>query len=115
MPKHSAIIPGFQSRGIHAHHKDMTKFRGRNDPGYKALLGELRRWIREIKMNLTSAPDPVAAVFQEGISNNWITSPSQGISSTGKALIYTQNNSGGGMIIQGNNISPANGSVYFGK
>jgi hypothetical protein len=92
----------------------MTKFRGRNDPGYKAVLGELRRWVRDIEENVTSASDPVAAV-QEGISNSWISSLPQGISFKGKALTYIQNNSGGGMIIQGNNINTANGSVYFGK
>lgn len=92
----------------------MTKFRGRNDPGYKAVLGELRRWVREIE-NLTSSSDPVAAVVQERKTNYRMSSLPQGIGFNGEAFTYIQNNSGGGMIIQGNNINPANGSVYFGK
>lgn len=93
----------------------MTKFRGRNDPGYKAVLGELRRWVREIEENLTTASDPLAKVAQEGTTNGWMSSLPQGFGAKRGALTYIQNNSSGGLIIQGNNINTGNGSIYFGK
>lgn len=34
--------------GIRSNHMDMTKFESADDPGFKAVVGELRRWIREI-------------------------------------------------------------------
>ncbi|KAK3377154.1 hypothetical protein B0T24DRAFT_511186, partial [Lasiosphaeria ovina] len=46
VPQHSAILPGFISIGIHNNHKDMTKLRSLEDPGFTALCGELKRWLR---------------------------------------------------------------------
>lgn len=43
-----AKIPGYSSYGIRANHMDMTKFSGRDDPGYGALRREIRRWCKEI-------------------------------------------------------------------
>ena len=93
----------------------MTKFRDRKDPGYEAVRGVLRRWVKEIEENLTSESDPVPAVVLEGIRESWVNSLPQGIGSPGTSFIYTQNNSGGGLIVQGNNINTANGPIYFGK
>jgi hypothetical protein len=44
----SAIIQGYPSIGIHATHMGMTKFETNNDAGFVAVIGELRRWIRQI-------------------------------------------------------------------
>ncbi|UKZ79212.1 hypothetical protein TrVFT333_006962 [Trichoderma virens FT-333] len=48
VPQHSAILPGYIPIGIHGNHMDMTKFASKDDPGFVAVCGELRRWIREI-------------------------------------------------------------------
>lgn len=47
MPKDSAILPGYIPIGIHGNHRDMTKFTSPDDPGFVAVCGELRRWIRD--------------------------------------------------------------------
>ncbi|KAM7208426.1 sesB-related regulatory, partial [Rhypophila decipiens] len=47
VPKDSAILPGYIPIGIHGNHRDMAKFTGPDDPGFMAVCGELRRWIRD--------------------------------------------------------------------
>lgn len=49
MPKHSAILPGYIPIGIHANHVEMTKFATLDDPGFKAVCGELRRWSKQLR------------------------------------------------------------------
>ncbi|RDW82157.1 hypothetical protein BP6252_03269 [Coleophoma cylindrospora] len=46
--KDSAILPGYIPIGIRSNHMDMTKFEHEDDPGFKAVAGELRRWIKEL-------------------------------------------------------------------
>ncbi|KAL9616879.1 MAG: hypothetical protein Q9160_008301 [Pyrenula sp. 1 TL-2023] len=48
VPKHSAVLPQYASYSIHANHMDMTKFSASNNAGYKRVLGETRRWIKDI-------------------------------------------------------------------
>jgi hypothetical protein len=33
---------------------DMTKFEDENDPGFKSVAGELRRWVKEMNQSKTS-------------------------------------------------------------
>ncbi|KAI9794399.1 MAG: hypothetical protein M1816_005468 [Peltula sp. TS41687] len=49
VPKHSAIIPGYSSYGIHANHMDMARFSSSEDDGYKAVCGEIRRWVKRLR------------------------------------------------------------------
>ncbi|KAK5653199.1 hypothetical protein OQA88_9097 [Cercophora sp. LCS_1] len=49
VPQYSAILPGLISIGIHNNHKDMTKPRSLEDPGFTALRGELKRWLRGVE------------------------------------------------------------------
>ena len=49
VPKHSAILPAYNSIGIHANHVDMGKFGGEDDPGYLSVSAELMRWVRAIQ------------------------------------------------------------------
>ncbi|KAL2836458.1 hypothetical protein BJY01DRAFT_221982 [Aspergillus pseudoustus] len=49
VPMQAAIIPGYPSIGIRASHITMTKFASCNDPGFVAVVGELRRWIQQIE------------------------------------------------------------------
>jgi len=48
VPSHSAILPGYIPIGIRSNHMDMTKFEDTSDPGFTAVAGELRRWVREL-------------------------------------------------------------------
>ncbi|KAL3440856.1 hypothetical protein BJX65DRAFT_289668 [Aspergillus insuetus] len=48
VPLQSAIIRGYPSIGIHATHMGVTKFDTNNDAGFVAIVGELRRWTRQI-------------------------------------------------------------------
>lgn len=54
MPQDSAILPGYIPIGIHANHIDMSKFATVGDPGFVAVCGELRRWIKQLRS--TAAP-----------------------------------------------------------
>ncbi|KAB5515379.1 P-loop containing nucleoside triphosphate hydrolase protein, partial [Coniochaeta sp. 2T2.1] len=48
VPQHSAILPGYIPIGIHSNHMDMARFGAEDDPGFVAVCGELRRWIRQL-------------------------------------------------------------------
>ncbi|RYP56688.1 hypothetical protein DL769_009878 [Monosporascus sp. CRB-8-3] len=50
VPRHSAILPGCIPIGIRSNHIDMTRFTGVDDPGFTAVCGELRRWIKQMDM-----------------------------------------------------------------
>lgn len=49
VPKHSAIIPGYTAIGIHKDHREMVRFAIEDDPGFVSIVGELHRWVKEIK------------------------------------------------------------------
>lgn len=51
MPQDSAILPGYIPIGIHGNHMDMTKFVNIEDPGFVAICGELRRWVKDSDIN----------------------------------------------------------------
>lgn len=53
MPQDSAILPGYIPIGIHGNHMDMTKFASVDDPGFLAVCGELRRWIKQLGKAVT--------------------------------------------------------------
>ncbi|RDW67886.1 hypothetical protein BP6252_09282 [Coleophoma cylindrospora] len=48
VPAHSAILPGYIPIGIRSNHMDMTKFEYADDPGFTAIAGELRRWVKNL-------------------------------------------------------------------
>lgn len=45
----SAILPGYQHIGIHGNHMDITNFESEEDPGFVAIAGEIRRWMKGFK------------------------------------------------------------------
>jgi hypothetical protein len=49
VPKHSAILPAYNSIGLYSNHIDMAKFSGEEDPGYLSVSSELMRWVRAIQ------------------------------------------------------------------
>ncbi|KAJ4286501.1 hypothetical protein N0V90_013201 [Kalmusia sp. IMI 367209] len=42
------ILPSYTSIGIRSNHINMTKFEGRDDPGFVAVAAELRRWTSHL-------------------------------------------------------------------
>ncbi|TRX94521.1 hypothetical protein FHL15_004676 [Xylaria flabelliformis] len=60
VPQDSAIIPGYNSIGIHSNHMDMCRFGTADDPGFKSIYGELRRWSRE--MAVAGSPQGILSV-----------------------------------------------------
>ncbi|KAF2475988.1 uncharacterized protein BDR25DRAFT_278738 [Lindgomyces ingoldianus] len=64
VPSHSAILPGYIPIGIRSNHMDMTKFADEDDPGFVAVAGELRRWVKEV-MAVGNTNLPVAPSIQE--------------------------------------------------
>ncbi|KAG9229223.1 Alpha/Beta hydrolase protein, partial [Amylocarpus encephaloides] len=56
VPKHSAILPGYNSIPIHANHMDMTKFPDDEDEGYLAVSTEIMRWVRAIQRGPKEPP-----------------------------------------------------------
>ncbi|KAJ4267323.1 hypothetical protein NW762_003427 [Fusarium torreyae] len=55
VPKHSAILPGYISIGIHKNHAEMTKFARPDEPGFVAICGELKRWMKRIQQTRTKS------------------------------------------------------------
>jgi hypothetical protein len=46
VPQDSAILPGYIAIGIRDNHMDMARFVSTDDPGFVAVCGELRRWVK---------------------------------------------------------------------
>ncbi|RYO85586.1 hypothetical protein DL764_009146 [Monosporascus ibericus] len=59
VPQDSAILPGYIPIGIRGNHRDMTKFTSIDDPGFVAVCGELRRWIRDMSAAETGHEKPL--------------------------------------------------------
>ncbi len=59
VPKHSAILPAYNSIGIHANHMDMAKFTNAEDPGYLSVSSELLRWVRAVQKTQETTPPVV--------------------------------------------------------
>ncbi|KAI0434036.1 hypothetical protein F5Y09DRAFT_20100 [Xylaria sp. FL1042] len=51
--KTSATFEGYTAVGIHANHRDMTKFSSAEENGFKRLLGELTRWHEQASQPAT--------------------------------------------------------------
>ncbi|KAK5655837.1 hypothetical protein OQA88_5376 [Cercophora sp. LCS_1] len=65
VPKHSAILPAYNSIGIYANHMDMARFSDGEDPGYLSVSTELMRWVRAIlKANAASAAGPQVSAIE---------------------------------------------------
>ena len=48
MPLDSAGLPGSVTIRIHSNHMGITKFSRVDDPGFVAILGQLRTWVKDI-------------------------------------------------------------------
>ncbi|RGP76056.1 hypothetical protein FLONG3_5447 [Fusarium longipes] len=63
VPKHSAILPGYASRAIHRNHAGMTKFSSSDEPGFEAISGELKRWMKRIRQTPSKPPKHAVTYF----------------------------------------------------
>ncbi|KAJ8115774.1 hypothetical protein OPT61_g2667 [Boeremia exigua] len=68
VPKHSAILPQYNYIGIHANHMDMVRFTSLQDPGYQAVRGQIRRWLKGIqtRRDAERLPEVVCNVLAGG-------------------------------------------------
>jgi len=69
----AAILPSYPSISIHRDHIGMTQFRDLEDPGYKAVSGELLRWAKGL--NQTVLAPSVNNSLEEVTRLGWATSP----------------------------------------
>ena len=44
VPQESASLPGYNSISLHTNHRDLVRYGGLSDSGFKLLLGEIKRW-----------------------------------------------------------------------
>ena len=58
VPRASASLVGYNSISIHANHRDTVKFNVPEDPGFVSLVGEFRRWVRELGCSSQAAETP---------------------------------------------------------
>ncbi|KAK0705337.1 hypothetical protein B0H67DRAFT_380681 [Lasiosphaeris hirsuta] len=72
VPKSSARMEGHDPISIHDEHRGMTKFRDTEDPGFKSIIGEIKRLVHCISTwSATKPPRPLGAVVPA--SENRIT------------------------------------------
>ena len=67
VPSHSAILPGYIPIGIRSNHMDMTKFEHTEDPGFTAVAGELRRWVKALDVFSNAAVTGAATSQQQQV------------------------------------------------
>jgi hypothetical protein len=85
---------------------DMTKFDSADDPGFKAVVGELRRWVKEL---IRSENARLLGLGAESSHRHTASGESGGTSSEQQFLRITQGGSqfgpttvSGGSLFQGN-------------
>jgi hypothetical protein len=65
VPKHSASLDRYTSIGIHADHMSMTKFLSDQDPDYRNVLSELRRFVQPYEEQMKAKLPLVTSVSPE--------------------------------------------------
>ena len=60
VPQESASLPGYNSISLHANHRDLVRYGGPSDNGFKLLLGEIRRWTFPAQQGINHRPSSVA-------------------------------------------------------
>ncbi|KAF8849681.1 hypothetical protein BDZ45DRAFT_227669 [Acephala macrosclerotiorum] len=104
VPKHSAILPGYISLGIHSHHMGMTKFELVVDQGFTAIAGELRRWIKE----LTIPSAPGAERSEQGKQLSVVRAPIDSHRSLAEETTIREAGLGDTMLSHNSNVANSN-------
>jgi hypothetical protein len=94
VPKHSAILSGYDNQSIHSDHKGMTRFYGPDDNGYILVSGWLQMWAEAIQDAQSSSSEEVrdARVRRFGTSQIYST-----VNSTGSGSVFQGNGNVGSM------------------
>jgi hypothetical protein len=79
---------------------DMTKFLGPQDAGYQAVVGQLKRWMRE-----KSKPNEDTTAGD---------STERNVERSGERIVHGNVNAGGGQIFFGDNVHRGTGDMNFG-
>ena len=113
MPQHSAILPAYGSKSIHANHMDMTKFEFADDPGYSDVSTTLWRWKKDLSTETKNA----SAMSQ--VAQGQALLPGIGAQrSKGETTVHSinsfhgQNDTRGGKVFQGS--IDVRGDVHIG-
>ncbi|KAL9090850.1 MAG: hypothetical protein Q9165_005058 [Trypethelium subeluteriae] len=108
VPSCSAILPGYIPIGIHANHMDMTKFISADDAGFRAVVGELHRWVKALRpagATLTdSSADTAESATGEREDRQVLRITQEGSRFTGSTTVS------GGSLFQGNFAGSGRGS-----
>jgi len=92
---------------------DMTKFENADDPGFKAVVGELRRWVKELA-RFESAGLPQVESRHRGRTSEGAggrTSEQQVLRITQGSPQFGPTTISGGSVFQGNYVG-RNGSIF---
>lgn len=113
MPQHSAILPAYGSKSIHANHMDMTKFESVEDPGFVDVSTTLWRWVRDLA-NETNATSVVSEIPQSRSGRLGIEGGRSTAENAWRSVntFSGQNDTGGGRLFQGS--IDAQGNVTIG-
>lgn len=129
MPKDSATLDRYTSIGIYANHMDMTKFPNDQDPDYRNVVSELRRFIHPPEQDrpFTFSASPTSSETQGESHSRMIEEGSvpapdlTTVHERGQLLQPTKLvntfsgtfNTGGGKMIQGGKFNSGGGSMNF--
>ncbi len=82
VPKYSACLDRYTSIGIHANHMEMTRFLSDQDPDYRNVYSELRRFIQPNEPQTDERSPLVASVSPETQEQSYYHGPGIESSST---------------------------------
>ena len=90
--------------GIRSNHMDMTKFENVDDPGFKAIAGELRRWIRALVRSENVRLSHVESPHRDRTSREGVdrTGDHQALQITQGSPHFGSTTVSGGLVFQGN-------------
>ena len=95
VPDHSAILARYANESVHANHMDMTKFGSANNKGYRDVSDTLWIWANDAaKQSLSAHP-----------TTETIRGIREGRLGRTQNVFAGKVNSGGGPVMQGNQIS----------
>lgn len=92
---------------------DMTKFENADDPGFKAVVGELRRWVKELARSQNARLPQVESSHKGGTSEEaeGRTSDQHVLQIAQGSPQYGPTTVSGGSVFQGN-YAGGNGRIF---
>jgi hypothetical protein len=109
VPQHSAVLPGYNSVGIHKNHIDMCKFESPDDSGYRAVASQLWIWANNIALQTQNSSATLSG--SGNAQDNLPNSVQKIVASSHPPQAQTLNNSG--TMIQGNSFHGGGSTFNF--